>query len=190
VKLFATMTVLSAAVLLIYDAPRLMAVFVTNEPGPPSRSGHWQDRMSTPLRWTIKVLVVGGVLLSSVVAYRGSLDQKDESGFLGLWIVTSFTHETHAPGSPRWSQMIVRGSSVDVRLSPNESMSCKATSSSATAATIVCSGNHLAELRWTTIGSNAQIEGTLDGAHVTASARHVARSEYRLIQSKFRWIMD
>src|SRR5262249_26609145 len=37
VKLYATMTVLSAAVLLIYDAPRLVAVFLSNETVPAAR---------------------------------------------------------------------------------------------------------------------------------------------------------
>jgi hypothetical protein len=190
VKLYATMTVLSATVLLLYDAPRLMAVFVTNDTAPPSRSGAWQDRISTPLRWTIKVLVVGSVLVSSVAAMRGTLDRKDEVGLDGLWIVTSFTRETQATGTPRWSQLIVRDSIVGVRLSPNGFVSCKATTSSATNATIVCSGNHRAELRWTTTGSNAQVDGTFDGDHLTVSVRHAARSDYRLIQSKFRWIVD
>ena len=63
VKLFATMMVLSAAVLMLYDAPRLIALFVRNQTAPPAPlSPALQDRIATPVRWTIKVALVGGVL--------------------------------------------------------------------------------------------------------------------------------
>ena len=66
VKLYATMIVLSAVVLVLYDAPRLLAVFVNNRNAPPARlSSLLQDRIPTPLRWTLKTFLVSSVLLSS-----------------------------------------------------------------------------------------------------------------------------
>jgi hypothetical protein len=69
VKLFATMIVLSAAVLVAYDAPRLVAVFLTNravaanaEPSP------IHERIPRAWRWAIKSFAVGSVVVSSVVA--------------------------------------------------------------------------------------------------------------------------
>jgi len=192
VKLYATMTAVSAAVLLIYDAPRLIAVFLTNEASPPARlSGSWQDRIPTPLRWTIKVALVGSVMLSSVAAMRGTLSPPSPSGLDGLWIVTSFTRDGQAADSSRWAQVIVRGKNVGIRLASNRFVSCQtAPSSTPNAMVATCSQNRRAELQWTTSGANAQIDGTFDGSRVIASARHVDRSDYRLMQSKFRWIVE
>jgi len=74
VKLYATMVVLSAAVLVLYDAPRLTAVLVTNRPAPaaaPPSAAH--ERIAAPWRWTIKVALVGSVVVSSVVAMRSAI---------------------------------------------------------------------------------------------------------------------
>jgi hypothetical protein len=193
VKLYATMTLLSAAVLLLYDTPRLMAVFIKNETAPPVHSApQWQDRIPTPLRWTIKIALVGSVLLSSVAAMRGTLNRPAApTGLDGLWVVTSFTRDNPAADSTRWSQVIVRGTNVLIRLTPGRFLSCQATPQSTPDAMIAsCSGNRHAELRWTRNGSTAQIDGTVDGSHVTAGTRHVSESDYRLMQGKFRWIID
>ena len=192
VKLYATMMAVSAAVLLIYDAPRLIAVFLTNETSPPARlSGSWQDRIPTPLRWTIKGALVGSVMLSSVAAMWGTLSPPSPSGLDGLWIVTSFTRDGHPADSSSWAQVVVRGKNVGIRLTSNRFVSCQ-TAASATPGAMVatCSQSHRADLRWTTSGATAQIDGTFDDAHVTASARHADRSDYRLMQSKFRWIAE
>ncbi len=193
VKLYATMTVLSAAVLLLYDAPRLIAVFVRNQTAPAALlSGSWQDRIPSPLRWTIKVLVVGSVLVSSVAAMRGTLDRPNAAtGLDGLWVVTSFTREPQTADSSRWSAVIVRGKNLAIRLSSDRFVSCQGTATPNPDVRIAtCSGNRRAELRWTQSGAVAQIDGTFDGAPVTVSARRADPSDYRLMQSKFRWIMD
>ncbi len=65
VKLYATMLVVSAMVLVLYDLPRLIAVFVTNRPTSPSpMSSPLQDRIPAPFRWTLKIAVVGSVVVS------------------------------------------------------------------------------------------------------------------------------
>ena len=69
VKLYATMIVLSAAVLVLYDSRRLFDVFVRNRAVDASReSTIVQDLVPTRWRQAIKVVVVGSVMLSSVVA--------------------------------------------------------------------------------------------------------------------------
>jgi hypothetical protein len=137
-------------------------------------------------------LVVGSVLLSSVAAMRGTLTERSvPSGLDGLWIVTSFALGGQAADTSRWSQVIVRGTNIAIRLSSNRFVSCQTTPTSTPDAMIAaCSGNRRVELRWTRSGTNAQIDGTFDGARVTASARRTDRSDYRLMQSKFRWIID
>jgi hypothetical protein len=191
VKLYATMTALSAAVLLVYDAPRLIAVFLTNQSAPPAPlSASWQNRISTPVRWTIKGVLVGSVLLSSVAAMRGAPSEPTARGDLdGLWVVTSFHLASQAADSSAWSQLIIRGNQVAIRLVTRRIVSCRRTSPSApevVAAT--CSQNRRVELRWSSSGASAQIDGAFDGEHVTASARRAERSDYRLMQSRFRWM--
>lgn len=69
VKLYSLMTVASAAVLVLYDSPRLWAFFVRNAPAPAvAPSTLWLHRMPAVARWSIKVVLVGSVLLSSIVA--------------------------------------------------------------------------------------------------------------------------
>jgi len=196
VKLFATMIVLSAAVLMLYDAPRLIAFFVRNDTAPPAPlSAAWQDRIAAPVRWTIKVALVGGVLLSSVVAFWGSLDRATVHSPEGAWIVTSFSSERQAEDSIRWTQINVRrtdhGTAVAIRQSTNRFVLCTTPAPlSAGALSFTCPKNRLGELRWTASGDTATIVGTFDGVHVAASARHMHRSDYRLMQSRFRWLKD
>jgi hypothetical protein len=77
VKLYSTMIVVSAAVLVLYDAPRLTAIFVTNRPAPADTSPSWlHQRFPTPFRWAIKLALVGSVVLSSVTAMHSTISQR------------------------------------------------------------------------------------------------------------------
>jgi len=69
VKLYALMIVASSAVLVLYDAPRLWAFFVRNRAVPAAGPATLPlDRIPAAARWSIKVLLVGSVVVSSVVA--------------------------------------------------------------------------------------------------------------------------
>ena len=58
----AIMIVISAGVLVLYDARRLLAMFVTNQPVPPAvQPTLFDGRMPKALRWTIKAALVGSV---------------------------------------------------------------------------------------------------------------------------------
>src|SRR5579862_4652722 len=60
VKLYATMIVVSAGVLVLYDARRLFAVFVTNQAVSPAvQPTIFERSMPSWLRWAIKILLVG-----------------------------------------------------------------------------------------------------------------------------------
>ena len=194
VRLFATMMVLSAAVLMLYDAPRLIALFVRNEPAPPAPlASAWQDRIATPARWTIKVALVGGVLLSSIVAMWGSLDRSTVRDAEGAWIVTSFSTERKAPDSTRWTQLNIRrtdnGTAIAIRQSTNRFIVCRTSSPMSASVSVTCPQNR-GVLQWTISGDTGRVDGTFDDMHVTASARHMKPSDYRLMQSRFRWIKD
>lgn len=74
VKLYATMIVLSAAVLVLYDARRLIAALVTQRdvPAPANRSV-FHDRIPTRWRWIIKLALVGSVAVSSLTAMQSAI---------------------------------------------------------------------------------------------------------------------
>jgi hypothetical protein len=195
VKLYATMIVLSAAVLVSYDAPRLIALLINNKTAPPAQlSPLPQDRIPTSLRWTIKIGLVGSVLLSSVVAIGRLVDtvSRDVSGFDGRWVVTSFAREGSVTGDPmRWKQISVSGNFLAFRLASDTVVRCRATKGASTGTLpFTCGQNQRGELSWTRSADTLQIEGTLDGARVIATGRFVKPSDYRLMQSKFRWIIE
>lgn len=78
VKLYALMIVASAAVLVLYDAPRLWAFFVQNRALPLPRPATLPlDRIPRAARWSVKLALVGSVLVSSVVAMLPSTRRPD-----------------------------------------------------------------------------------------------------------------
>jgi hypothetical protein len=196
VKLYATLIVVSAAVLVLYDTPRLMALFVNNQTAPPAPlSSLPQDRIPTPARRTIKLALVGSVLVSSAVPMNGLVDTRSGTRALdGLWVVTSFARDVgagDASGDSRWKRFTVRGNLIAFRLVSDSIVRCRA-SESPTPGTLplACARDRRGELRWTRSGDTLRIDGAFDGTRVTASARLVKPSDYRLMQSKFRWIID
>ncbi len=69
VKLYSLMMVVSSAVIVLYDTPRLWALFVRGRAVPaPASSTLPLHRIPTVPRWSIKLALVGSVLVSSVVA--------------------------------------------------------------------------------------------------------------------------
>jgi len=192
VKLYATMTVLSAAILLLYDWRRIFALFVTNEAVAPAQlESLSQDRIPARIRWPIKILLVGSVVLSSVVAMRSILRApRTTSPIDGTWSVTTFTAAT--PDSLHWRRLIVEGNAIVIRFASDVLTRCQTSASAqnATSLDLACSRNRKGELRWTRTGDTLQLKGVFDGTVVSAGTRLVPRSEYRLIQSKFRWMID
>ena len=198
VKLYSTMIVASAAVLVLYDVPRLLSLFLKNEAVPPAPLGFPPtDRLPISLRWTIKVALVGSVLLSSFVAMAPtSLAPRATSpGLDGGWVLTSFSRDGQAlesTGNPaRWRRFIVAGGGAAIRLESDSLLRCRRQPSadSATLA-LACAGGRKGELRWARTGDELQLDGTFDGSRVTASGHHLDRSDYALLRSGFRWIYD
>lgn len=73
VKLYATMIVLSALVLVVYDLPRLLKVFVQNRAvEPASDASIFHERISLPWRWTVNSARVGSTLAQLRISLGGS----------------------------------------------------------------------------------------------------------------------
>ena len=192
VKLYSTMIVLSAGVLVLYDAPRLYAVFVTNRAVAPSSESPLHDRISPPLRWTLKALLVGSVMISSaIVARSASMSRSDAASPLaGGWAVTAFQYPS-AAASPRWRRVFSNDFGVSVRLDNDSLLFCKREASSKTTTLdLSCAKGEKALLDWTRTGNLLELHGTFNGVPLYASARHLERSDYRLLRSQPRLIFD
>jgi hypothetical protein len=197
VKLYASMIVISAGVLVLYDARRLLAVFVTNQGVPPaSQPTVLEGRMPTSLRWAIKLVLVGSVTASSVAEFQSIslVRAAPTSGISGAWGITSFARAAGAPGSAttsQWRRVLIDDGSITVRLDDETMMRCRRTpGADGSMIAFGCSRNRKGELRWTLTGTQLQLDGTLDGAKVTMTARRLDEKDYPLMRGGVRVIYD
>jgi hypothetical protein len=186
VKLYATMMLLSAAVLVLYDWRRLFDVFVRNRAVEASRESLVvQDLVPARWRQAIKVVVVGSVMLSCVVAMAPTLRPAPGSAVDGTWSV-----KAAGPPAP-WRRLVVDGLGVTITASGDVVLRCRRTrAEDATSLSLQCAEGHAGELRSTRSGDMLHLEGTFDGAPVNVTATYVDRASYRLLRTPFRWIFD
>jgi hypothetical protein len=197
VKLYSTMIVLSAAVLLLYDARRLWAVFVTNESVPRVDRPAFYNRIPRWLQWTTKGALVGSVFASSIAAMRPSGEDAPRplvspAGTAeGAWKVTTFEIDRRgaiasAAPSP-WLRVFVRPAMVAVRLASDSLLYCRRTPNAPTLS-FACAGAHRGELQWSRAGDVLQLAGTIDSLPVRVTAVALRPSDYALLRWRFRWI--
>jgi hypothetical protein len=196
VKLYSIVICISAAILVLYSTPRLWALLVQNRAVPaPVPSTLSLYRIPAAARWSIKGALVGSVMVSSVVAMWPSTNASSAASPLdGAWAVTSFAVVGQSRDSlaapAKWRRLIVQGGSAGIRLDTDAMIGCRQTPVDANTIKLACSRNRAGELKWTRTANVVQLDGTFDGARVTASARFVELSEYPLLRSEFRWISD
>jgi hypothetical protein len=198
VKLYATMIVVSATVLLLYDLPRLSAFFLTNRTAPPSGDSFIHRRVGTATRWTLKTLAVASVIISSVVAMSPSASagepERATVGANGTWTVTSFVRDTRAtdsiPAGALWTRLIISPANVIIRLANDSLIACTRQTSDASSIGLRCGRNRTGLVHWTREGSVLRLSGAFDGADVGVAMRLVAPDEYRLKRGGFHLITD
>lgn len=195
VKLYATMMVISASVLVLYDARRLLSVLVTNHATQPAPEPTlFAGRMPAPLRWGLKLLLVGSVVASSVAAFRITSQARvaPVTGIAGAWGVTAFARD----GAPAaigqgWRRVIVDDGSITVRLDNDALMRCRRTpDGDAATMRFSCGSNRTGELHWTLNGAALQLDGTFAGVKTTASLRRLDERDYPLMRGGFKVIFD
>jgi hypothetical protein len=198
VKLYALMIVVSAAVLVLYDARRLLAVFVTNQGvSPASQPTLFEGRMPGSLRWAIKLVLIGSVTASSVAAFQAASPTRVAplTDVSGAWGITSFTRDPDATdgtaGSPGWRRLIVNDGSIAVRLDNDAMMRCRRTTTTeASTIAFACAKGRSGVLRWTLAGTQLQLEGTFAGLKTRVSARRLDERDYPLMRGGFHVIYD
>lgn len=195
VKLYAMMIVLSAAVLVVYELPRLYAVFVANRVAVPAPPSPLHERFATPIRWTVKFLVVGSVMLSSIVVARrfASGESLKSTPLDGAWIVTqqSAHAATDTVSARRWRRIFLDGVGTSIRLESDSLIFCSGVASAASnRIALDCGAGRKGTLDWTRTGNLVQLEGTFAGAPLSVTARHLEPSDYRLLRTRSRLIWD
>jgi hypothetical protein len=200
VKLFSTAIVVSALVLLGFDARRLFDALVLRRSvpaqpvRPPFRSRRWNQA-----RWVVKAVLVGGVLVSSAVAMRDPrADPASDlaSPVRGTWDVASFVvagRELAGTAEPsRWRRVSFSRGAALVRLEDETAMTCRATPDEAAhRLELTCpEGHHDGTLQWTRDGKQLRLEGSF--AEKPVAARLVLRDDATLplVRTPFRWTYE
>jgi hypothetical protein len=195
VKLYSTMIVVSAVVLLLYDLPRLSAFFLTNRGAPPAEGSFIHARIGAIPRWTIKVLAVGSVIVSSIAAMAPITQQREtaSSGFGGSWAVIAFSRlDTPADSvtdATRWRRVIFTANTAIIRFANDSLVGCGYTRAGASRLVLSC-GKRGGVLHWLRDGDLLFVDGTFDGGSVRLSSRLTNTEDYPLLRSRRRFIID
>jgi hypothetical protein len=195
VKLYSTMIVISAAILALYDLPRLTAFFLTNRTAPPAEGSFIHRRVGRIPRWTIKTVVVGSVMVSSIAAMRPAIAGRTSTAPLnGSWAVTSFMHNGPTPdtlGDPsRWRRIFIDPSSVMIRYENDSLIGCGRQAAGTYDIALACGRGHNGTLRVLLDGNVLWLTGTFDGQPVRISSRSTNPWDSRLLKGGFRLIFD
>jgi hypothetical protein len=191
VKLYAIMLVVSAAVLIAYDLPRLLRVFVTNTAVPAARQPTlFEGRLPESVRWGLKILLVGSVALSSVSEFRSlAAPTPAVAAVSGAWGLSSFSLDR--PNAKAWRRIIVDGDRLVVRLDDDSLMYCRLSgAASLSGMPFVCGRDRAGDLTWTRSGDQWRLTGTFGGATLAASARRLDDRDYPLMRGGFHVIYD
>jgi hypothetical protein len=198
VKLYATLIVASAAVLVLYDSHRLVDFFLRDEnPRGVRVRSTWPAGVPGWAQWTLKTALLGSVLVSSLVAMLPAANSRSTaaSSADGAYLVTEFAAAEPTAGAndvtPRWRRLILAPSVVAIELASDSVIFCRrSTPERADHLAFVCRNDRKGEMRLTRAGNLVQLDGELGGSTVRLTARHLDRSDYPLTSWRFRWIDD
>ena len=200
VKLYSTMIVLSAVVLVLFDARRLWQVFVTNESVPRVERPAVYDRIPNWRRWAAKGVLVGSVFVSSIAAMSAATAPSKTSARAddtadGAWKVTRFEvgerDATTSTAPSPWLRMIVQGGTIALRSASDSLVYCRRDpGSDPHSLSFACRGSHRGDLRWSRSGDVLRLGGTMDGTAVRVEATVLRPTDYSLLRWRFHWIDD
>lgn len=200
VKLYSTMTVVSALVLVLYDARRLADVLVFRNavPAQPLQPPFRSHRLNQA-RWLVKLVFVGGVLLSSAVPMRQTQAESlaDQTSPLhGTWDVSSFVlagRELAGTAEPaRWRRMSAARGVFRLRLEDGALVTCTGKTDDAKhTIDVTCDRTHqTGSLHWTRDGKQLRLDGSFGGQPVAAQLALRDDSELPLLKAQFSWTYE
>jgi hypothetical protein len=199
VKLFSISMVVSSAVIVLYDARRLADALLfwraVPAPLPAPRWPYWLER----LRWPLKVLLIGGVLVSSAVGMAEQMDKaaaQTSSPLYGAWDVQSQIVNgrelAHTAEPTRWRRLAEDYNVLAIRMEDDTLVRCSLTVDQAahTAALDCAQTKQQGSLHWTRTGNTLQLQGTFDNAAISVSLTQRDLRQLPLLKSEFQWIQD
>ncbi len=197
VKLFSTMMVVSAAVLVLHDAPRLVdslwhhRAVAADPPSPPFGS-----RRLDRARWPLKIVAVGGVLVSSVVEMLPLSVPARSCAAEGTWDVVRGGEDPARAAEPsRWRRVVVNSyrkrTIVALRSEDEQLVRCTAqVNEDARTLGITCpSGSH-GDLVFEVDDGTLHLRGTFDDRPVEITAKRRSEAELPLSKRRFSWAYD
>jgi len=193
VKLFSTSMVVSAAVLVAFDARRILGALGIGPSLPPPSAARW-SRRARIARGAVKLVLVGGVIASSVIEFRHFLGTQATpvSPVHGTWQVQSWGAGGAPAADPaRWRRVVVDAWSVAIRFEDEQLVRCSATHADAHRLELDCRRVHKdGALRWRLDGDLLVLEGTFDHVPITASLKRLDDHALRLLSTTFQWTFD
>jgi hypothetical protein len=196
VKLYATMTVVSALVLVLYDLPRLTAFFLTNRPAPPVADSFFHRHVGLVTRWVIKVLALGSVIASSLAVMRPTVAQRaaTASPMNGSWEVTSFSKNgvpLDSTADPsRWRRVFIDANSVIIRFGSDSLIGCGRAPAGIKTMALTCGRGRTGLLQWLRDGDVLWLTGTFDNVPVRILGRPMSAAQQRLLGPGFHLMID
>jgi hypothetical protein len=198
VKLFSLSMVASAAVLVGYDARRILGAIGLGPVVPPPPVLRL-SRRARIARGAVKLVLVGGVIVSSVVELRGAsaaAAATPVSPVQGTWQVESFVkagRELVPTSDPaRWRRFVVDARSASIRLEDERVIRCRVTrEDAAQRIALDCPAvQQDGALRWQLDGDTLRLDGTFDHAPITASLKRLDVRQLPLVRTTFQWTFD
>lgn len=200
VKLYSTAIVVSALVLVLYDARRLFDALVLRRSVPAQPVRPWfRSRRLNQARWLVKLVLVGGALVSSAVAMHevqaGRLVD-EVSPLRGTWDVASLVINgrelTGTTDPARWRRVSLGPRDVLLELEDGTVLRCGGTPDDANHTLgLACPRSHLeGSLRWTRDGKELRLDGRFGGNPVTARLALRDSAELPLLRTRFQWTYD
>lgn len=197
VKLFSIITFLSAIVIVLPDARRLIDVLILHRAAPPAPlAPPFRSPRLNQARWVVKLIAVGGVIASSAYEMHSFVHTRNADTadpVYGIWDVESFAiagREADAADPARWRRLAVGSRSAGIRLVSDEYLRCQLNRDVAATLALSCRGDRKAELRWTRDGDLLRLEGTYDSAQVAVVLKRRDESQIPLLRARFYWTMD
>jgi hypothetical protein len=199
VKLYAVMLVASLLVLVLYEARRLLDVVVLRRAVPASPLGPpFRSRRLNQARWLVKLVVVGGVIASSVADMHDAgakIATLEASPLNGSWEVESFVvagrdlAQTTEPA--RWRRVIFARTAA-IRYEDDRLVMCqRAGDDAARTLELTCGRTKQGgSMRWTRDGDRLRLEGSFDGAEIAVTLKHRDDSQLPLLRGRFHWVWD
>ncbi len=199
VKLFSTSLVVSAAVLVAYDARRILGALGLGPVVPPPPPAPRRSRRARIVRGVVKLVLVGGVIVSSIVELGGASAMAADapvSPLQGTWLVESVIRDGRELGQTaepaRWRRVIIDPWSMAIRFEDERLVRCGAERDAAAQQIHLACRNPKQEgtLRWQLDGDRLRLDGTFAHTSVIAALRRVDVRQLPLVRTKFQWMMD